>query len=427
MKYIATALLLGLVSPAVAADWPQWFGPKRDGHSPEKGLLKEWPRGGPKLAWTFSDTGIGYSAPAVVGKQIFILGSRKGMEELICLNDEGREQWKVPLGKEFDFNGNQWGAGPRATPTVADGHVYALGGYGELVCVEAAKGNVVWRKSMAANLKGEVNPIGGDKNKIGWGYSWSPLIDGDHLICYPGGPEGAVAALDRKKGDVVWRSKTFTAQASYSSPVVAELAGVRQYVVAHNGGVAGIAAKGGELLWDWKKVYADVVIATPLVHDNHVYISAPWMGSTCDLIKVSEMGGKFSADKVYSLKNTRVMKNTVGGSVRVDDHVYGYSDKRGWVCQDWKTGNEVWAQRGGKPGVGSVIYADGHLYLYGEDTAEVSLIEAAPKGWNLKGSFTLPVATKFKSPSGKNWTPPVIANGCLFLRDQEHLLCYKIK
>jgi hypothetical protein len=322
---------------------------------------------------------------------------------------------------------DQWGGGPRAAPTVANGHVYALGGFGDLVCVSADKGMEVWRKHMDKDLKGEVNPIGGPKNKIGWGYSWSPLVDGDKLICYPGGPKGAIAALDLKKGDVIWRSKDFTEQASYSSPIVAEIDGVRQYIVAHNNGLTGVAAKNGATLWTWEKEYRDVVIATPLYHDGHVYISAPWTGSTCNLLEVSSAGGKFNAQAAYKLRETRVMKNTVAGSVLVDGHVYGYSDKRGWVCQEWKTGQEVWSQRISKPGAGSLTYADGHLYLYGEDDGIVGLIEASPAGWKQKGSFALPAKSAVMAPSKRNWTPPVIANGHLFIRDQELLFCYKIK
>src|SRR5207249_194255 len=125
------------------------------------------------------------------------------------------------------------------------------------------------------------------------------------------GPQGAVAALDRKnKGEVLWRSKKLTEQASYSSPIVAEINGVRQYIVAHNNGLAGVAAKDGDLLWTWEKQYGDVVIATPIYHDGHVYISAPWTGSTCDLVRINAAGGKFTAAKVYKPKETRVMKNT---------------------------------------------------------------------------------------------------------------------
>jgi outer membrane protein assembly factor BamB len=283
---------------------------------------------------------------------------------------------------------------------------------------------------MQKDLQGEVNPVAlGDEENLGWGYSWSPLVDGDQLVCYPGGPKGAVAALDLKSGAVRWRSTKLKEQASYASPIVAEIGGVRQYIVLHNNGLAGVAAKNGELLWTWAKKppYGDVVIPTPIYHDGHVYISAGYTQATCDLVKISADGGKFKAEKAYATRQLgRVMKNMVGGSVLVDGHVYGHSNKVGWVCQNLRTGKEVWAEKS-KFGPGSIAYADGHLYCHGEDDCAMVLIEASPTEWKEKGRFPLPKQSNQKGPSGRNWTPPVIANGHLFVRDQEYLFCYKIK
>lgn len=411
-----------------AADWPQWLGPNRDGKSTEKGLLQKWPMAGPKLEWTFKDAGVGYSSPAVVGGMIYLTGGRNGDEYLFALDMNGKEQWKLKLGPTFDFKGNQWGKGPRAAPTVTNGNVYALGGHGELVCADAKKGTLVWSVHMLKNLKGVINNIGGGPINVAWGYSWAPLVDGDQVICYPGGLAGAAAALNAKTGVVVWRSKDWTVDASYSSPVAAEFGAVKQYVFLSNEGMAGIAAKDGALLWKWDKkpAYADVVIPTPLIHEDHVYVSAGYKPATCDLVKITAAGGKFNAKSLYDRAKGRVMKNVVAGSVIVDGHVYGYSDRAGWVCQDLMSGKEVWAEKDAF-GVGSLTYADGHCYLYGEDDGKVALIEASPKGWNLKGEFVIPQKTILKQPSGRNWTPPVIADGKMFLRDQELLFCYTVK
>jgi outer membrane protein assembly factor BamB len=424
----ALALVLGLfASTLFAADWPQWQGPTRDNISPEKGLLKQWPMKGPPLLWTFKDTGIGYSGPAVVGDHLYILGARDGTEYLLALDvTAGKELWKAKIGPSYTFPGNQWGDGPRATPSVAGGCVYALGGYGDLICVKADSGKEQWRVRMTKDLggaieAGEVGPPG-----IGCGYSWSPLVDGDQVICFPGGPKGAVAALDRNKGTVRWRSKGLTDQSSYSSPIAADVDGVRQYIVLFSNGLAGVDAKNGNVLWQYKvrRPYpAIAVIPTPLYHDGHVYVSVG-EGMGCDLVKLTKNSETFDPKKVYSSNKT--MKNELGGYVLVEGHVYGYSDKRGWVCQKFATAKEVWTQKG-ELGAGSVIYADGHLYCYEEDSGIVALVKASPKEeWKEKGRFEIPQHAK-KALSGRHWTHPVIANGRLYLRDQEFLFCYKIK
>jgi outer membrane protein assembly factor BamB len=424
MKTLSALLLALCATTMSAADWPQFLGPKRDGHSAETGLLKTWPKAGPMLAWTFKDAGVGYSSPAVVGERVYLSGARGADEYLFALNAAtGKEEWKLKIGPVFSTRlTDQWGKGPRSTACVADGKVYAMGGWGDLVCAEAKSGELVWKTSMAKDLKGEVNPICADPTKtIGWGFTWSPLVDGDKLIVYPGGPDGAVAALDCKTGKPLWQSKKLTVQASYASPVMAELAGVKQYVVFSNEGLHGISTD-GDLLWSYKRINNDVVMSTPICHDDHVYCSIGMGKLGCDLVKISKAGGKFTAKKVYSNKE---MKNRSGGVVLVGDALYGYSDTIGWVCQDFKTGEAVWDDK--KLGPGSLICGDGNLYCYDEEEGVVALVEATRAKYTEKSRFTLPDQTKLRSPSGKNWTPPVIANGHLFIRDQELLFCYKIK
>src|SRR6185295_15284508 len=208
-------------SLAPADDWPQYRGPNRDDVSAEKGLLQQWPEKGPPLLWTFSNAGVGLSGPAVVGGRFYTLGGRGETEFLIALDVDKlkdgapAEAWAVKIGPLFDFKTNNWSSGPSSTPTVDGDAVYALGGNGDLVCVAATDGKERWRLNLPGQLEAEVNPIGGGPAKLGWGFTWSPLIEGSHLICLPGGPKGTVAALEKKTGRVVWRSAELTEQAAY--------------------------------------------------------------------------------------------------------------------------------------------------------------------------------------------------------------------
>ena len=420
---------LGMIA-AVQADWPQFQGPTRNSLSADTGLLKQWPESGPQLTWTFKQAGEGYSSPAILGQRLYITGSRDNDEQLICLDvKEGKELWKVSIGPKFDFDGNSWGAGPRSTPSISGKSVVALGGGGNLICVDADSGKLLWSQHMMNDLGGQVNPIGGGvgskpgEPKIGWGYTWSPLIDADRVICYPGGPQGAIAALELSTGKTLWRSTQFTAMAAYSSPIVAEIEGVKQYIVSHNGGVISVSASDGKTLWSWENEFPDVLIPTPIYQDGYLFVSGC---KKCALLKIAKQGDSFQAEMVYKSKATRTMKNDVGGSVLLQGHLYGYSDKMGWVCQKTPSGDQAWVARSPLK-AGSLIAADGMLICYDEDNAEVALVEANPKEFVLKSKFALPQGTANKAPGGRNWTPPVISHGCLFIRDHELLFCFKIK
>jgi outer membrane protein assembly factor BamB len=429
-----TLFLLALLLPlAAGADWPQYRGPNRDGISRETGLLQEWPKDGPRLLWTYPEAGIGYSGPAVVGDRLFTAGGRGDAEFVFALdlkaaaNGPPREVWSVRVGPLFTWKGNQWNAGPNATPTVDGDSVYALGGFGDLVCVEVATGKERWRVNLPRDLGGEVNPIGGglaDPTPLGWGYASAPLVDGDKLICVPGGPKGLLAALDKKTGKVIWRSTEVTDQASYSSPLAVEVGGVRQYVQVTNKGIVGVAAADGKLLWSYRRAqpFEDVVISMPVFRDNLVYATVGF-GEGCDLVRLTPKGGAVAAEKVYA---TKEVQNRNGDVVLVGDHLYGHSEKGGWVCQEFKTGRVVWSETD-VLGRGSVTCADGRLYCCAEKGGVVALVEPSPEAWKEKGRFKLPQESKQRKPSGGLWTHPVIANGKLYLRDQELLFCYDVK
>jgi outer membrane protein assembly factor BamB len=413
-----------------ADDWPQWRGPNRDGISKEKGLLKEWPKGGPKLVWTFKDAGSGYSQPVIVGERLYLSGARGDSEYLFALDltkNPPAELWAVKIGPKFHWGANKWNEGPSAAPTVDGNLVFALSGNGDLLCADTS-GKKQWQKSLPKDLDAEVNPIGGGPEKLGWGFAGAPLVDGDKLICVPGGPKGTVAALKKDSGDVLWRSTDLTEQASYSAPVVADIAGVRQYVVQTNAGVAGVGTD-GKLLWEYKrkKPYADIVGGTPVVHKDQVFVSAAGSGGSSELLNVA-MGTKgFAVTRAWESKK---LQNFHGGVVLVGDHFYGSSGDFGrtaWVCLNAQDGKPDWSEDDKDLGKGSLVYADGCLYCLGEKSGLVKLVEASPKEMTGKGELQLPDESKLRKEGGGFWTHPAIANGRLYLRDQELLYCYQIK
>ena len=394
-------------SAVVALDWPQWRGPDRSDVSKEAGLLQEWPEGGPKQLWLFKDAGLGYSGVAVVGDKLFTMGGKDESEFLICVDvKSGKQLWSSKIGPVLK---NRWGGGPRGTPTVDGANVYALSGEGVLVCAQNSDGKILWQHTM--------KEYGG---KIpGWGYTESPLVDGDKVVCTPGGSRGSIVALDKISGKTIWQSTDFTDPAQYSSIITIEANGVRQYIQLTMTHVVGLSAKDGAVLWTTSWPGDTAVIPTPIFHEGYVYVTAGY-GAGCKLVKIEP------GNKVKEVYENKVMKNHHGGVVLVGEHLYGHSDGGGWVCQDFKTGKEVWSERR-KLGKGAVSSAEGMLYCLGEDNGTVVLVEASPKGWTEHGRFKLDPQTTQRSSQGKIWTHPVVANGKLFLRDQELLFCFDIK
>jgi outer membrane protein assembly factor BamB len=310
----ALALLLLSATVAGAADWPQWRGPDRSGVSGETGLLKAWPKDGPKLLWTFKNAGIAHSSFAVVADTLYTLGTRGDSEIVIALDaKKGEEKWTVKIGPIFDATGN-WGHGPRSTSTVDGDRLYALGSDGDLVCVDLGAKKEVWRKNLPKDFGGEM--------MTDWGFSESPLIDGDTLICTPGGAKGTLVALNKKDGSVRWQSAELTYKAPYSSAVVATVHGVRQYVQNSFGGdtdggyVSGFRAKDGKVLWTAKTFKGESydIGPTPIVRDNLIYATTYNPVTGCHLF---EIGMDFKPRDLYSKKNQKVMKNNHGGVVVV--------------------------------------------------------------------------------------------------------------
>lgn len=411
LTVVATVAALGSSWGAHASDWPQWRGPQRDGISNESDLLKQWPAAGPKLGWKATGLGGGYSGVSVAAGRVYTMGDGADASYLHALDETtGRLVWSVKVGATGGEDRNKY-PGTRCTPTVDGPLVFATGQWGDIVCVETASGKEVWRRNYARDF--------GGKMMSGWGYSESPLVDGDRLVCCPGGTEGTMAALNKKTGAVLWRSKGWTDRASYSSIVIATIGTVRQYIQISDANVAGVNPADGKVLWKAPRAGRTAVIPTPVVDGNLVYVTSGY-GVGCNAFKIDAAAGKFTATQVYANKE---IVNHHGGVLKIGANVFGHSDASGWVWQDLQTGNAVYKADKSKLGKGSVTAADGMLYLrYESGKGTVVLLDASKPDWTEKGRFDQP------DRSAKNsWPHPVIANGRLYLRDQDVLLAYDVK
>ena len=399
---------------AQRGDWSRWRGANGDGISYETGLLDSWPEEGPPLHWRVKGAGGGYASVAVAGGKIFTMGAKGGKNTIVCMSvDDGSLLWSTPIGG---------GGGPNCTPTVDGDLVFALGIDGDLACCSTADGSLVWSKSYKNDF--------GVSGRPGWGFSESPLIDGDRLICTPGNNDSVLACLDKETGDVIWKTQVEAGQldgrghdgAGYSSIVIGNAGGVKQYVTLLGKGVIGVEASSGKPLWFYGNVgNGTASIPTPIVSGDYVFCSSGY-GTGSALIKLSKGQAGFDVQEIYFLDGDK-HQNHHGGMIQKDGFVYcGHGHNNGLpVCINGKSGEDAW-RPGRGPGSGSaaIAYADGHFYFRYED-ATMALIEATPKEYKLKGEF------KIASHNGKSWPHPVIAGGKLYLRDQDELLCYDIK
>jgi outer membrane protein assembly factor BamB len=416
-RTLLSVLVSGLTVFLAGADWPQWQGPERDNVSRETGLLKSWPRGGPQLLWTFDEAGNGYAGPAIVGDRLYLPGGDGKNEFVIAVDvNTGKKVWTSNIGS---FYRNRYGSGPRGAPTVDGDAVVVLSAKGDLCCLDSHGGAKRWSISLTDPGVGGSIPV--------WGYSESPLVDGEQVVCTPGGSKGSLAAFDRHTGKVLWRSEGLSDEAAYSSIVVAEIGGVRQYVQQTMNGIVAVSPSDGKLLWRFpRKEYRTAVIPTPVIHEGLVYAVAGY-GAGAALLKVDRLDGKFDVKNLYDDTARRVMDDKHGGVVAVGKDVFGWSDSGGgrWVCQDIRTGKAVW--RSNALGIGSLTCADGHLYCYSEDDGTCVLVPASPADWKEDGRFTIPRHPTSREFANSVWTHPVVANGRLYLRDQQYLFCYDVK
>ena len=393
-------------SIACAADWPQFHGPRRDNKSDETGLLKEWPDGGPKRVWSATGIGRGYAGVSIANGFIYTTGEIDGTCTITALDLAGKIQWQVK-------NGPAWAKaypGTRATPTIDNDRLYHESGNGRVACLDAKTGKELWAVDI-------MERFGGRQRQ--WGKAESVLIDGDRLICTPGGPQAGIAALNKNDGKTVWVCKELDAQPGFASPILVDYKGLRQIVTMMAKSIIGVHADTGKLLWQVDHVSPyDENTMMPIFHDGCVFISTRNTGAR--LLRLKVQGKECTAEEVWS---SDAMDNQHGGVVLVDGTLYGdaLARKAGgfWVCLEFKTGKVMWAEKGIRRC--SLTYADGMLYLLSQRQV-VALAKATPEACEIVSKFDLPEKSRTRS-----WAHPVVCGGRLYIRDSGTLYCYDVK
>jgi outer membrane protein assembly factor BamB len=445
---VTTIVLMVVAGSSLAADWPQWQGPDRDGKSADTGLLRQWPENGPPLAWKIDKLGGGDGGPAIAAGRIFLMSNRGDQEVVWALSEkDGSEIWVTPLGPAFRQQASQGREGPACTPTVDGDRLYVEGLGGRVACLQVEDGKIIWQRGLTEDFGGRVPR---------WSYRESPLVDGDKLIVTPGGPEAILAALNKLTGETIWKSKLpdnpagvsatpggfgggragggrrggFGGSgggggAAYASVIAIDFEGQRQYVQLTASTLVGVAASDGQFLWRYDQPANRMAIncTTPVYHDGTVFASSAY-GAGAGLVKLGkDADGTVRAEEVYS---TAEMQNHHGGMILLDGCLYGASggnEGGALVCLDFQTGKVLWDQREsvGRRAKGSLALAEGLLYYRMED-GTIVLIEPNPKQYTERSRFPQPDRTRLPA-----WSHPVIANGKLYVRDQDILLCYNVK
>ncbi len=412
MKHVLLLVLLGAATSVLAGDWPQFHGPQRDNISTDRGLLKAWPKGGPPRLWEAAGIGEGYSTVAIVGKRIYTAGAIDDACVITALDTDGKEIWTRKNGKAWKKSY----PGTRSTPTIVDGLLYHLSGIGNLICLKADSGDVVW----SVNVMGE---FGG--RQIIWGWSESPLVIGDKVICTPGGKDVSMVALNRHTGELVWQCTGVGDKPGYASPILVDFQGLKQIVTGMSESIIGVRASDGKLLWRFAhKVYTDQNILTPRFHDGCLIISGCVRKGTRSL--ALQVSGRDCS--VKQRWHNETLDNKHGGIVLMDGKLYGYAESQNktgpWMCIDFESGDTIFhsapVESSYKYRSGCLTYADGLFYLYSDD-GDLALARPTPDGFKVTGRLTL------KEPGKRpTWAYPVVHGGRLYLRYGDRLGVYDV-
>jgi outer membrane protein assembly factor BamB len=403
--------LLTLLCNFIEAQNISEFRPEnRTGVSAETGLLKSWPAAGPTLLWSTLDLAKGFSSPSFGPKNIYITGLIDNEDVLFALDMKGKILWKTVIGRSW----KQSFPDSRATPTVEGNKVYCSSGFGDISCIDGTTGKVIWSYKGSELNKGTYGS---------WGIAESLLIDGNKVFFSPGGPETMTIALNKETGDVIWKSASLNDKPAYVSPIIVNYAGKRMFINASLGHIYGIDASNGNIMWSVAHTPSGdgddlIKCVTPLYKDGRVYVTGGYdtEGMMVEIGKDGKSGKVLWTDKLLDVHH--------GGVVLINGYIYGSNwinnGNGDWCCIDWNTGEKKWVEHWNCKG--SIISADGMLYIYDEKKGNVGLLKVNPEKFDLVSSFQVT-----QGNSGPFWAHPVIHNGILYLRHTNALMAYDIK
>jgi outer membrane protein assembly factor BamB len=411
---LSTLILIQALNLTISQGISEFREDNRTGVAAESGLLKSWPADGPKLIWLNLELPKGYSSVSFGNNKIYTTGLIDNNDVLFALDMNGKILWQTVTGRAWTQSNPE----SRSTPTVDGTRVYTSSGFGDLACIDGNTGNVIWTYKASEIHKGTYGM---------WGIAESVIIDGNKVYFSPGGPETMTIALDKTSGKLIWKSASLNDKTGYVSPILVNHGGKKMLINASLGHVFAVDVTNGEILWKIvheqstdpnMRRYDLIKCTTPLYKDGMVYITGGYDTGGM-MIRIAPDGK--SANVEWT---DQVLDNHHGGVVLVNGCIYGSNwinnNTGNWCCIDWKTGKKVWEQSWN--GKGSIIAADGMLYIYDERQGNVGLVKATPEKFDLVSSFKIT-----QGNAGPFWAHPVIKNGILYIRHTNALMAYDIK
>lgn len=408
-KTVITLLFISLISFLYAQEFAEWRGPNRTGVYNETNLLKSWPENGPDLLWNLDSIPNGYASVSVANNTIYTTGRIDSTDYLVAISLQGKLKWKVPFGRAWMVSFTE----SRSTPTVENDRVYVSSGMGDIACINANSGEIIWDIKAIDRFEGKYHR---------WGISESLLIVDDKVIFTPGGDKTSIVALDKMTGVTKWTSIPLGDFPSYTSPIVIERAEKKIIVTSLSTYIIGVNAENGEMLWNFNfgafsndKGYNNQT-NSPLYYDGRLFFTSGYNHRNV-MLSVSE-----DAKRLVFEWTDSVLDVHHGGVVKIGDYIYGanwINNREGnWVCLDWNTGETKYETKWGNKG--SIIAADGMLYCYDEKAGRIGLAKAIPDEFKIISSFEVPYG------KGPHWSHLVIDRGILYVRHGESLMAYDI-